>query len=740
MSDSKSSSSWGGSQHQRHDKVNTMPVKNQIVKKLRREQTNVRAEKMAGGSEKRGNSGKYLLVIILVMSTILLVPITHDMPDSKDQDLIAKLGDLLDTKLDKKLDPVLTKVNDLETKIETEVSKIRTETKSQLSKLETDFKSRLDKVEKSQQSRPAEPVPNPPPEQTPQKRTLAQIVASTTPPKVGEELVKAVESEEKKMAGKKGAFRFKDKDYAARQQASPEDIERAESLWRYGYLTVGLFPCGSNSDFTRAKETLAKRGAENPTKKELMMECAQEFLRKDMGITDDVMKRLYDDLEEVFMTGNTCFLKMRNREAIQQIYSFSNLMGRMAEQNGVKRKLHAWIPVTLEQRFFGLKRLEYTMRDARGKKGQKIHTRIFYRDGQIFAQWKGNYREEYRDIEEPASAKIPGTEFWRKTPSPRLNNMPKGAPIHKPPLNAPVPSGRQRTDEAGKRGRGGYRGGRGGRGGGNASGGNNRGNSERQEVVVPAGGESSQSSVNVGASASTDTAPNTQTSTAPKALASATATIVKAPENSKAAPTFAGQFNKLTRGSKSSAGSTPFSMRRKRSVKTHITQANTILKYAVTETPPKRKHDDVEEVRRLKKKALSPTEEEMEEYKKLARNMHMAGSLGLARVKEMQKMLDLGEEEKQLYTHRRKRILSGKKDYTKAQLAIDTAVIEAKKKKVRNNLAMLNDPTLETTAVDWEAPVEVPSDDPEGDLSTDEDVFTATDGDGDEGDDNDLFD
>ena len=132
---------------------------------------------------------------------------------------------------------------------------------------------------------------------------------------------------------------------------------------------------------------------------------------------------------------------------------------------------------------------------------------------------------------------------------------------------------------------------------------------------------------------------------------------------------------------------------------------------------------------RKKDEPLSPTEEEMAEYAKLARRMHMAGTLGQARVSEFQKMMDLVEEEKALLTNRRKRILNGKEDYTEAQLQIDTAILEAKKKKIRNNLAILSDPTLETTAVDWEAPVAVPSDEDEDPtLDTDEEVFTASDG------------
>ena len=99
------------------------------------------------------------------------------------------------------------------------------------------------------------------------------------------------------------------------------------------------------------------------------------------------------------------------------------------------------------------------MRTARRKEGQEIHTRIFYRDQSIYAQWKSTYQEEYTDIPEPDSAKIPGTEFWRRTEMPRLNNMKKGAPVHKPALDAKVPEGRKRTDEVKRGGRG--RGGRG---------------------------------------------------------------------------------------------------------------------------------------------------------------------------------------------------------------------------------------------------------------------------------------
>ena len=96
----------------------------------------------------------------------------------------------------------------------------------------------------------------------------------------------------------------------------------------------------------------------------------------------------------------------------------------------------------------------------------------------------------------------------------------------------------------------------------------------------------------------------------------------------------------------------------------------------------------------------------MENYAKLAKTMHMAGTLGLARCKELQKLVDIAEEERVFINNRTNRCKAGKGDYTKEQLNIDTAMFEARKKKIRNQLAVLSDPTLDTTAVDWDAPIE----------------------------------
>ena len=81
--------------------------------------------------------------------------------------------------------------------------------------------------------------------------------------------------------------------------------------------------------------------------------------------------------------GMPASMKMTNREAVQQVYSFSNLMNRMATERKVKRKLHIWVGPALEQRFFALKSLKYTIREARERAGNKIHTRVVYKDRTI---------------------------------------------------------------------------------------------------------------------------------------------------------------------------------------------------------------------------------------------------------------------------------------------------------------------------------------------------------------------
>ena len=120
VSDNVSPSTRGGSHHHEvrlESLTGRFPKGNQFIKMRR----NVRATSVAGWSEKRG-MGEYLLVVILVLSTILLVPIALDMPDTADTLTVSKFSALLDQKLAENIKPVVGQVKIIEEKLETEVS------------------------------------------------------------------------------------------------------------------------------------------------------------------------------------------------------------------------------------------------------------------------------------------------------------------------------------------------------------------------------------------------------------------------------------------------------------------------------------------------------------------------------------------------------------------------------------------------------------------------------------------
>ena len=91
-------------------------------------------------------------------------------------------------------------------------------------------------------------------------------------------------------------------------------------------------------------------------------------------------------------------------------------MNKMANRRCVARKLHIWVPPQLEARFWALKDLEWSFRRMKKGKKEPCHTRMFYRDGTIWAQWRPSFDVEYEDIQEPETAMIPGVEYWRNTP------------------------------------------------------------------------------------------------------------------------------------------------------------------------------------------------------------------------------------------------------------------------------------------------------------------------------------
>ena len=116
------------------------------------------------------------------------------------------------------------------------------------------------------------------------------------------------------------------------------------------------------------------------------------------------------------------------------------------------------------------------------------------------------------------------------------------------------------------------------------------------------------------------------------------------------------------------------------------------------------------------KLSKSPTQQEMEIYKKVAKQLHKEGTLKPAIAKrcieEHNNMIHTLEKEGTYYSKMKKRIKAGKKTPTKEQFALDCAVFKAKKfqSKTRiDDLLRLNkelgDPYgTETKAVTYESP------------------------------------
>ena len=347
--------------------------------------------------------------------------------------------------------------------------------------------------------------------------------------------------------------------------------------------------------------------------------------------------------------------------------------------------------------------------------------------------------EEYHDILEPASAKIPGVEFWRTTPAPRLNTMKKGAPVHKPAVGSTVPSGRVRKDEdefrPGTRGIGN----RGGRGGGRVGG---RGEARLQQEARGHGeslGTPATSSSSRGTRGKGPGPRNSATQDAPEDLSQLSLTndpgsepatpvtgALTAPGNDKAASAKAGRFTELLGSGMKTAGNKRRRGRKNRSRLASLSQPNRMTDYYKIDdskpaTPIKRRFsvrcDSSDEDFGDENKApriMSPTQEELDGYMKLAKKMHYGGSLGQARCEELNKLFDLACKEVDFLKHRKRRITEfGKEDYDSTQLHVDHAVFAAEKKRIEGRLNILGDKTLETVTLDKT-------------LDTDESIFTAS--------------
>ena len=627
----------------------------------------------------------------------------------------------LRTELDKKFAPVQTSLVQVESRLDSQEGQLST-----LSK-------RLDKVEKIK-NLPAKSIeksktPAKKPETiTPGGMAWNRVVTLSPPVRDREGLTAAIEAEEKKK--EEPVYkqpRHRDMDYSNRMAATGEQRMKYDEDWAFGYLCLGLNPNGTATDRERARdEIMEKNGGQEPAEKEIEWHMIKEYLQKDMGMDEIAVTRVREETERWFFEGDTSFLKFYSRDGVAIVYSWANMMNRMAYERNVTRKLHVWCPPQLESRFFALKNLEWTYRNYMKKKAGRCMTRIYYRESTIFAQYKTKYEDEFADIYEVPSAKIPTVEFWRVTAHPRLNSRSRGRGrgIPRPAADAPVPEGRVRPDEHENRGRGrgrsrGMRGnrgvamgyglrqiehvGRGGhgessssgqqRGGSNARGGLNRDDAE------PEGGATAMDGVETGVGNL----------------------------NSKAVSREASQVLRELPGNSAVENKAGYKKRRGGKGRTYSSsQTNTLHSYQGyvkegTDRKRSRSQDDVDDEKSSKRKIEeeptkiraerpSPTKKELETYISVAKKLHKsgalelvegtAGTLGQARMVEKLKFAGILEKEKMYYKNLKERIEGGEKDYGKTELHVDTAVFTAEKRKCLKRLSDLNDHTLETVAVD----------------------------------------
>ena len=630
------------------------------------------------------------------------------------------------SELQKHVKPVTESLNKVETKLSKQESQITALTK------------RLDKVE-SGKFKPAKKAGGGDQEvtvkQTPAKRqpgkpgamAYSQVVQLSPPVRDKEGLTAALEEEDKKKEepGYK-MKRFRDMDYSNKMAATADQVMRYEEGWTFGYTCLGLNPNGTDTDRERNRdEIMSRNGGKEPSEKELEWKMIDEFLRQDMGMDDIAVKRVHEETEKWFFEGDTSFLKFYSRDGVALIYSWANMMNRMAFERKVTRKLHVWCPPQLESRFFALKNLEWTYRNLMKKKHGHCMTRICYHDNTIYAQYKIKYEDEYEDIVEPATSKIPTVEFWRTNAHPRLNSR-RGrgrgrGGIPRPASDAPVPQGRQRPDEA-ERGRGTF-----------------RGRAHRGHVPRPPPGMSlteeaarrknnSQRTDEGEAEDSDDGMDEGVDSANTAEVANVVSQL-----NSKAVFGGAGQFQlelsgdstkKIKAGSKRGRPQTPG---RVRSIST--SQTKTMLSYfqsgekkrsrserdidndeAGYETRSQKKKVEIPTLTKIRAERPSPTKEELDTYISVAKKLHKngtlehlvgaGGSLGQARVIEKMKLSSIFQKEAEYYENRTDRIKAGEKDYDKTQLHIDSALFKAERKKCLKTLSDLNDHTLDTLAID----------------------------------------
>ena len=702
VSDNKTSRARGGSLQVKNMKIAGLNPNPQGISER---EISVRAEKMAGWSEKRGIGEYCTLLVLLLVTSLFPLAFAQSMSFEKEPEWFkGSITQIISTELDSKFTPVQETLTQVEARLDTQESRI------------DEISQRLEKVEK----KPAE-------SKTPDKTyaAMAAVIAKgPSPVRDQEGLTKAIEAEEKKKPVPARANRFRDPDYAARMAANPEQRLDYDEQWQTGYCTIGFYPNGTTSDRERVKDQLmAKNGGREPAMEEIEWGCIVEFMVQDMGMPDDAIKFVQDLLDpkrKWFFQGDTSFIQCTSRDGPSQIYMWAPCMNKMAAHRRVVRKLHLWVPPQLESRFFQLKNLEFTYRQAKKKLRITVNTRIFYRGNTIYPQYKKPDENEWHDIPEPASAKIPGVEFWRRTAHPRLNSRPSGAPIAMPALpDVNMPPGRERKDEAkfSSRGRGGGRG-RGGFVRGGARGGKGTGaGTETTQVTVntkAAFGNGQDSAESSGSGVIIKAGRSIRRWT-PKRLQSSSSNSIRKYLEIDTAPRSKSMSEAYSKRDREDSDDECEENKCRRIEDTEEAiegvkklspeLAKKVLTSIVTNSVRK------DEESKKKAQLPSPTKQEMQVYQAIAKKLHKegeiqvinagkGGSLAQARVSEKQKLNDLMEKEGKWYEERIARVNDGDDDYTKQQLDIDAAMFKSDKLKHLANLALLGDRTLETTLLD----------------------------------------
>ena len=459
---------------------------------------NVRVRKMdplAGWSEKRGIAGKYLLpsvVSVLVLCLITAKPVLV----SKEMLTQADIENSLNKVLDIKLVTISADINQVKTQLSDDLSHLKIDQDKKIEELDKKWENRFVEMEENQRrlqelsisasgggrigsvtlvdpknNKPAKTGSSKPAVQDDVQRTTGRVEVSIPTGQMSmaeqiiaaqqsqerpsrEELQRIWEEEDRKRTSQRG-YRYRHQDYSAKMCATPDQIAKFDKDWKTGSEIIGVYPI-EESDKIQAKEDLKKEGRPEDSITQVDIDCKaiRSFLELDMGMTPDIVDELLGQVERYFYENKTAFIKFKDRGGVLQVYHYAPLMNKMAARKHCIRKLHLWISPQMELRFWALKNIEYQFRTLKRSKGKVCHTHIFYRDQTIYAQWRNRDDKEYEDIPEHPSMKIPGVEYWRQTPHPRLNNRGTGAPIHKPPLGAATPRGRQRVESSRGRGRG----------------------------------------------------------------------------------------------------------------------------------------------------------------------------------------------------------------------------------------------------------------------------------------------